>query len=312
MILTVTPNPAVDRAIFVRDFQLGAVVRAEREAISPCGKGVSSSLVLHELGGRTRALGLQAGPTGALLTALLDDRSVPHEFVQVGGETRMAVVLVDMGAGQQSTISAPTLQACPVHLTQLLALVERHTGEAWGLICGGSLPAGLPADSHAHLLRYARQLGLFTLLDASGQALVHGIPGQAHILKVNQHELGMLDGGLGDQVAPADARRRLERRLGEWASDAVVVTLGEHGAVAVTQAGAYWAQPPRVPVVNTAGAGDALGAGVMLALSRGEDWPSALRLGTAAAASVVMNEGTAICQRVQVDALLADVQIEEL
>jgi 1-phosphofructokinase family hexose kinase len=312
MILTVTPNPAVDRVIFVRDFQLGAVVRAEREAVSPCGKGVSSSLVLQELGGRTRALGLRAGPTGALHTALLDDRGVPHEFVQACGETRMAVVLVDMGVGQQSTITAPTLQARPVHLTQLLALVERYAGDAWGLISGGSLPTGLPADSHAQLLRYARQLGLFTLLDASGQALAQGIPGRPHILKVNRHELAVLDGELADQVDPTDTWQRLERRLGEWASEAVVVTLGERGAIAVTRDGAYWARPPRVAVVNTAGAGDALGAGVMLALSRGGGWPSALRLGTAAAASVVMNEGTAICQRIQVDALLADVQIEQL
>jgi 1-phosphofructokinase family hexose kinase len=273
---------------------------------------VSSSLVLHELGGRTRALGLQAGPTGALHTALLDDRGVPHEFVRAGGDTRMAVVLVDMSIGQQSTITAPTLQAEPTHLAQLLELVERYAGDAWGLISGGSLPAGLPTDSHAQVLRRARQLGLRTLLDASAQALVQGIPGQAHILKINHHELGMLDAEFGDQVAPGDARPRLERRLGEWASDAVIVTLGERGAIAVTQVGAYWARPPRVPMVNTAGAGDALGAGVMLALSQGNDWPSALRLGTAAAASVVMNEGTAICQRAQVEALLAEVRISEL
>jgi 1-phosphofructokinase family hexose kinase len=312
MILTVTPNPAVDRVIFVRDFHLGAVIRAEREAVSPCGKGVSSSLVLHELGGGTRALGLQAGPTGALHAALLDNHGVPHEFVPADGDTRMAVVLVDIGIGQQSTITAPTLQARPVHLTKLLGLVERYAGNAWGLISGGSLPAGLPADSHAQVLRCAQQLGLRTLLDASGQALVQGVPGQAHILKVNHHELEMLDSEFGNRIAPGNARPRLEKRLGEWASDAVIVTLGECGAIAVTQAGAYWARPPRVPVVNTAGAGDALGAGVMLALSRGDDWRSALRLGTAAAASVVMNEGTAICQRAQVEALLAEVRISEL
>ncbi|NLF02670.1 MAG: 1-phosphofructokinase, partial [Anaerolineales bacterium] len=80
MILTITPNPALDRAVFVRGFRLGAVIRAEREALSPCGKGVSTSLVIHELGGVTVALGLRAGFTGQQLTALLDARGVLHDF----------------------------------------------------------------------------------------------------------------------------------------------------------------------------------------------------------------------------------------
>jgi fructose-1-phosphate kinase PfkB-like protein len=46
----------------------------------------------------------------------------------------------------------------------------------------------------------------------------------------------------------------------------------------------------------------------MLARSRGADWREALALGTAAAAAVVMNDGTAICQRAQVEALLPQVR----
>ena len=64
MILTLTPNPTIDRATFVRSFRLGTVVRAEREVVTPSGKGVDASLVIHELGGETVALGLNAGHTG--------------------------------------------------------------------------------------------------------------------------------------------------------------------------------------------------------------------------------------------------------
>jgi fructose-1-phosphate kinase PfkB-like protein len=47
----------------------------------------------------------------------------------------------------------------------------------------------------------------------------------------------------------------------------------------------------------------------MLARSQGAAWPAALALGTAAAASVVMNEGTAICRREQVHELLPQAQV---
>ena len=49
MILTLTPNPTIDRVVFVRNFRLGAIVRGEREVVTPSGKGVDASLVLHEL-----------------------------------------------------------------------------------------------------------------------------------------------------------------------------------------------------------------------------------------------------------------------
>jgi 1-phosphofructokinase family hexose kinase len=323
VILTLTPNPTIDRAIFCRDFRLGAVVRAERESVIPSGKGVDASLVIHELGGDTLVLGLKAGLNGRLHGDLLDQRGIAHDMVPADGETRMAIVLVDLALNEQSTISAPTLTAREDSLQQLLDRVERHADRAWGLICAGSLPPGLPEDSYAHLIRAARTSGLTTLLDTSGSPLKLGVQGVPHILKINMHELQALGAvawprNLGCEALegpPTEAEALgewLGNRLRDWASEAIVITLGREGALAVTTEGAYRVRPPQVPVVNTAGAGDALDAGMMLARSRGADWPEALILGTAAAASVVMNEGTAICRRDQVEELLSHVRVHVL
>ena len=322
MILTVTPNPTIDRVLFVREFRLGAVVRAESEMTTPSGKGVDASLVIQELGGSTVALGLKAGLAGKLLADQLDEWGVRHDLVAAYGETRRPVVLVDLAVGEQSTISASTLTAGVEHLSQLLRLVDRYADQAWGVICGGSLPPGLPVDSYARLLRAARRRGLITLLDSSGEALRHGVAGLPHVLKVNYDELAGLDaslagGGLGaDRELSADGlvalARALSTRLQTWASEAVVVTLGRGGVLAVTLEGSYHAVPPDVEVVNTAGAGDAVSGGVMLARSQGADWRTALIWGTASAASVVMNEGTAICRLEQVEALLPRVRVQRL
>ncbi|MBS1253568.1 MAG: Tagatose-6-phosphate kinase [Anaerolineales bacterium] len=312
MILTLTPNPTIDRVIFVHDFRLGAVVRGEREVVTPSGKGVDSSLVIHELGGRTVALGLNAGHSGYLLTSMLDDWGLSHEFVPAQGETRTAILLVDQSVDQQSTISAPTLTATEEHLSQLLGLLDRYAEEAQGVIFAGSLPPGLPTDSYAHLIRRARQHDLVTLLDTSGEALRQAVAGGPHILKINRRELAQLDPDLtADDQSDAELAEVLAGRLGQWASDALIVTLGERGALAATTAGHHRVQPPEVPVVNTAGAGDALNGGILLARSRGDDWPAALALGTAAAASVIANEGTAVCRREQVEELLPQARVRE-
>jgi fructose-1-phosphate kinase PfkB-like protein len=165
-------------------------------------------------------------------------------------------------------------------------------------------------DSYARLIERARQRDLVTLLDASGEALRQGVGGLPHILKVNEQELGAL--GVERSADIGLVADRLYAMLGEWASDALIVTSGAQGALAVTTEGAYLSRPPRVPVSNTAGAGDALDGGVMLARSRGRDWPEAMALGTAAAASVVMHEGTAICRREEVMALQSEARVDVL
>ncbi len=315
MILTITPSPTIDRAFFLRHFRMGAILRAEREVASPSGKGVDVSLIVQRLGGETRALGLTAGHTGRVHRAMLDDEGLPHHFVEALGETRTAVLLVDQAAGQQSTVTAPTLRADESHLAQLLALLERYAPGAWGLACAGSLAAGLPQDSYARLLGRARSLGLFTLLDTSGQALIRGIAGRPDILKVNEVELAALDPETARLVADRAWIRlatRLRKQLGQWAAQAIVVTLGGDGALAVTQDGAFHAWPPPVTVVNTAGAGDAVSGGLLLALSQGQRWPEALRLAMAAAGATVMSETIAFQERSQVEALLPQVVVEPL
>jgi tagatose 6-phosphate kinase len=329
MILTVTPSPSIDRVLFVRNFRLGEIIRAEREVISPCGKGVIASMVIHALGGATVALGLKAGATGNLHSSLLKELGVPHDFIDAQGETRTLVVLVDLAVGRQSSISAPTLTATSDHFFQLMDLMERYADRARGVIFGGSLPPGFPPDSYVHLLRSAREKGLITLLDTSGDALRRGVGGLPHILKINQEELTSLAPDLLGEPGfsePDESSRNSDVALhvpgdivelagklitcfGEWASQALIITLGRRGAVAVTNEGIYYARPPAVPVVNTAGSGDAVSGGVLLARSQGADWPAALTLSLAAAASVVMNEGSGICLPSQVESLSRKVQV---
>jgi 1-phosphofructokinase family hexose kinase len=319
MILTVTANPTIDRVLFVRDFAMQDLVRAEREVVSPSGKGIDVSLVLHELGAPTLAIALNAGLGGEMLAGLLAERQVPCRFIPAEGETRSAALITDLSSGRQSTILAPTLRAGPQHVKELAAAVRDAAPNAWGLVCAGSLPPGLPTHVFADLLTLGRGLGLVTLLDSSGPGLRNGITGMPHILKINGRELAELAGDHGldlpawsapDGLAPLAGF--LAARLDEWASDALIITLGSQGALAVTAAAVLYAPAPQVPLVSPAGAGDALAAGVMLSRRRGDGWDQALRLGVAAAASVVSNEGTAVCRAEQVNALLPEVTVHTL
>lgn len=67
MIYTVTFNPAIDYVVHVEDMQLGGINRLASEEIYCGGKGINVSLVLHELGLPSRALGFVAGDTGRVI-----------------------------------------------------------------------------------------------------------------------------------------------------------------------------------------------------------------------------------------------------
>ncbi|MFZ9198727.1 MAG: PfkB family carbohydrate kinase [Paracoccaceae bacterium] len=64
-----------------------------------------------------------------------------------------------------------------------------------------------------------------------------------------------------------------------------------------------------MPVVSAVGAGDSFVAGLVLARARGEDWPQALALGTAAAAAAVMTPATELCRAEDVNRLLPKVTL---
>jgi 6-phosphofructokinase 2 len=67
-----------------------------------------------------------------------------------------------------------------------------------------------------------------------------------------------------------------------------------------------------VRAVSAVGSGDAFLAGVVLTLSRGGGIQDALRLGIAAGTASVLNPGTELCHRREVDILMPRVRIQAI
>ena len=53
MIVTLTPNPSVDRTLFLDTFTRGAVNRCTATLAEPSGKGINVALALHSHGVRS-------------------------------------------------------------------------------------------------------------------------------------------------------------------------------------------------------------------------------------------------------------------
>ncbi|MFF1495572.1 1-phosphofructokinase family hexose kinase [Streptomyces sp. NPDC058304] len=171
MILTVTPNPSLDRTYEVPSLDRGAVLRATGDRVDPGGKGVNVSRAVAAAGVFTTAV-LPLGGASGTLTAALQARpdlikpnaaelaqAVGRPLATLGEVARAAqelrsrgagAVLASLGADGQLLVSAEGT----FHGTAPVAAVRSDVGAgdaslAGFLIAGGTGPGAL-ASALAH------------------------------------------------------------------------------------------------------------------------------------------------------------------
>ena len=306
MIVTVTLNPAVDRTYFIKDFGWNRTIRASRSVPGMGGKATDASWILGELGYANLALGFSAGGTGRLMEKMLRQRGCKTAFVRVEGETRTNIVIIGNEGKGQSTLAEQGLQISARCMEQFRRKFSAALKRASCVLIGGSIPPGLDVSIYTELVKQARQAGVPVVFDASGPGLKAGMEGRPTVAKPNIDEIAEL---YGQPVTTNGEAYRAGRELQDKYGAALVITLGKEGALAVLPGRAYRIPVLAVPVVSTAGAGDAVLSGLAAALSEGKSLEEGLRLGFAAAAAVCLTPATADCRRTDVERFLPQIEL---
>ncbi len=297
MILTLTPNPSIDRTVDLAEPLVRGAVHRVAAAISQAGgKGVNIS----------RAAVAAGLPTVAVLPAAHDDAFV-QELINAGvdcqpqpptGEVRVNLTITEPD-GTTTKLNTPGSRATAASLAALESGLLRHADDAAWVVLAGSLPPGAPVDWYADLVRALRRTSARIALDTSDAplaAVVAALPDAApDLMKPNAEELASFTGQPAarleaDPVAAADAAATLVAK----GVGAVLATLGGNGAVLVTAAGAWHAAAPPTNVVSTVGAGDSSLFGYLLGDVRGGSPGERLALGVAYGSAAVGLAGTTV------------------
>jgi 1-phosphofructokinase len=287
MIVTVTPNPSLDRTLEVEVLSRGEVLRAHDVHLDPGGKGVNVSRALAANGHLSRAVLPLGGFEGEQLASLLQHLGIEVAPVPIAAAIRSNVTLVERG-GTVTKLNAPGPSLTEAELETLLErTVAAADGAGWVAACG-SLPPGTPDDLHARLVAAVRRAGVRVAVDTSGAALESVLAAGPDLLKPNEGELtdvaGVVLEKLGDVVGAANKLRSYGARV-------VLVSLGPNGAVLVDDNGAVHGESRSVVPRSTVGAGDALLAGFLAA---GGEGPEALAEGVAWGAAACELPGTSM------------------
>ncbi|MFE0672091.1 1-phosphofructokinase family hexose kinase [Streptomyces sp. NPDC058867] len=302
MILTVTPNTALDITYRVRALRPHASHRVSEVLERPGGKGLNVARVLAALGHEVTVTGLVGGATGRVVRERLT--AVPglaDALVPVSGATRRTTAVVDDLSGDTTQLNEPGPIVTPVEWSAFQESYGRLLASADAVALCGSLPPGVPVGAYAGLVRAARAAGVPVLLDTSGEPLRRAVAARPDLIKPNADELAELTGSHEPLRAAQDARRR--------GAHAVVASLGTEGLFAHTPEGRWRATPPGPLSGNPTGAGDAAVAGLLSGLVERLPWPDRLARAAALSAASVLAPVAGEFDRAAYEELLARVAV---
>ncbi|GAA0916193.1 1-phosphofructokinase [Streptomyces thermoalcalitolerans] len=285
MIVTVTPNPSLDRTYEIPSLERGEIVRATGERMDPGGKGVNVSRAVAAAGRRTVAVLPLGGAPGALVADLLHAQGIEVAPVPIAGATRSNIALAETD-GVLTKINAPGPELSAQEQEALLETVRRQSRGADWIACCGSLPRGLAPSWYADLVARVHDGGARIALDTSGPALLEALREGPDVVKPNAEELAEAVGRplvtVGDAVKAAEELRGLGART-------VLASLGADGQLLVDGDGTWYGSAPVDAVRSNVGAGDSSLAGFLVAGGTG---PRALALAVAHGAAAVRLPGS--------------------
>lgn len=289
MVYTVTFNPALDYVVFVNDVKFNEVNRIEKELVQAGGKGINVSMVLSELGVKSRAIGFVAGFTGAAIEESVIEHGIDADFVHL--ESGLSRINIKLKSNGETELNANGPKISDRALTELfMRLGELADGDV--LVLAGSVPDTLPQDIYQQILEYISAKKIVTIIDASKDLLTNTLKYKPYLIKPNLNELGEI---FGEKPRSKEEILTYATQLQEMGAQNVLVSMAGDGAMLLESNGEVrYCAACEGKVINSVGAGDAMVAGFVSGiLDNDVDFEYALLLGTAAGGATAFSDGLA-------------------
>ncbi len=298
MIYTVTLNPALDYIMHVEHFEKNRINKTSSELLLPGGKGINVSIVLHNLGMSSTALGFIAGFTGQEIRRKLQGLGVTDDFIELpDGHSRINMKIC---SHEETELNGMGPIIDEVSLLKLYTQLDRLvTGDV--LVLAGSIPASLPDSIYQDIMKRVEAKGVMTIVDARKDLLENVLELRPFLIKPNNFELAELFGL--EELWDKQEVLRYAKKLQERGARNVLVSMAGAGAVLAAEDGNTYESPaPDGTVINSVGAGDSMVAGFLYGMLTTESFEQAFYTGLACGSASAFSEQLAT--KDAVDAIL--------
>lgn len=312
MIVTVTPNAALDRSLTVPILKLGHRHRASGVLTLAGGKGINVARALKRLDVPVIATGLAGGRTGTRIVEELTEEAILNDFVRIRDESRTSTAVVDPTSGLYTEINEWGPKVTLSELEMLLEKLRYLARGASHVVFAGSLPRGVEEGFYGEATRELARLGPRIVLDTEGEPLQRGIEAEPWLVSPNQHEAEQI---VGQELEEEEDFLMALDAIAEMGARNVQITT-ESGCFALLredrQVRRYRARAPQLEPVSLLGAGDSLLAQYLAASLAGRPPDEALRAAVAAGSASVLEVGAGRFDPREAARLAALVEVHEL
>lgn len=293
MIYTITLNPSLDYIVRVNDFEIGKVNRTENEKISPGGKGINVSIVLSNLGVKSKALGYIAGFTGEEIEKRVKEYGFPCDFIKV--KTGMSRINIKLQNSHETEING---QGPKIEEGEIQALYSKLDAIKEGdlLVLAGAIPNTLPQDTYAAIMKRLKRKNVKFVVDATKGLLKSVLEYNPFLIKPNNHELEEL---FNTSFRSVDEIVQHGRKLQDMGAENVIVSMAGAGAILITSDRVFKSAAPKGIVKNSVGAGDSMVAGFIAGYLTNNNLKDAFKMGVAAGSATAFSEEFATKEKVE-------------
>lgn len=265
MIITLTPNPSVDRTLKIARLRFNENLRTHDIRVDWGGKGFNVSRALRILNQETLALAWVGGGTGRMLEEGLQRLGILTDFVWVPEDTRTNTLAQEDAGEWYIRLIEPGPHIPEAAIQELLDKAEAHanTNDIW--VASGSLPQDVPEDFYARLIRLLKEKGVRLFFDTNDNPLRIGSVEAPFLVKPDLAEVANIT---GIEVINYEDAKRAALPFLRMGVQHVAISIGSLGVLLASQNKIVLAMPPKMAPRNVTGAGDAIMAGLAYGFSQ--------------------------------------------
>ncbi|NGY70350.1 1-phosphofructokinase [Bacillus megaterium] len=304
MIYTCTLNPAIDLFVDVDSLEPFIVNRTNAEDYQANGKAINISILLKRMGLDNTALGFIGGFTGKYIEDELHQKEINTNFIEVDGITRINT-FVRAGEKEYKIVNKGPIIP-PKKKDEMLQKIK-NIPKGSMLFVSGSLPKGISEDIFVEIAEIASYNELELILDVSSKKLLDCLTYHPYLIKPNKEELEYL---FSKEILSEEQIIVLGKELLKRGAERVLVSLGEEGALYLSDKETIRVTSPKGEVVNTTCAGDALLSSFVGKLKSGFSTEDALVYASATGASTAFSMG--LSDLSDIEQLIKEIDLKHL
>ena len=306
-IVTVTFSPCIDKSTSIKKLLPDKKLQCTAPKLEPGGGGINVARAIKKLGGEATAIFPSGGYTGKHFNHLLATENIHAVIIETQNETRENIIVLDENENAQYRFGMPGTSLTNAEWMKCLKAVEEIPDVSF-IVASGSLPPGVPLNIFAKLAKIAKNKNAKFIVDTSGEALREAVNEGVYLLKPNLGELCFLSGK--KRLEQHEIEAAAKEIIAEGKCEVVVISMGEEGALLVTNDLATIIKPPSVIKKSTVGAGDSMVAGIVYYLSKQKSITDAVKYGVACGTAATMNTGTELCKLKDVEEIYKIINTE--